>query len=100
VLPGDVRDALPVEAVIVQAEKLLPVAAAILQNRDHLPPAFLRGEPVSLRVLGDTLGYNHTQIRLGLIQLKRLGMIKTVDFGRAGRKQYAGAARLARARVA
>lgn len=94
-----VRDASPVE-VTVRANQLTPVAVAILKNREHLPPAFLRGEPVSLRVLGDMIGYAHGQIRKGLIELTQYELVKTVDFGRAGRKQNTGSLRLARARLA
>ena len=85
----EVRQSPPLE-VIIRANQLSPVAAAILQNRDQLPPQFLRGEPVSLRVLGDLLGYSYVHIRVGLNELARLNLIQTIDFGRAGRKQYAG----------
>jgi hypothetical protein len=98
VQPGDIRDVPPLE-VILQAETLLPVAVSIVQNRDSLPPGFLRGDPVALRVLGDTLGYGHSQVRVGLLELQRLGMIKSVPFGKR-RHRYAGTRQLTRAKLA
>ena len=94
----ELRDSPPLE-VIIKSRNLSPVAAAILQNRDHLPPQFLRGEPVSLRILGGMLGYSHPHVRKGLIELSEFNLIQTVEFGRAGRKQYAASSRLSRAKV-
>jgi hypothetical protein len=94
----EIREFPPLEVIINTAE-ISPVAVAILQKRDKLPPQFLRGKPVALRVLGDTLGYGHSQVRLGLIELNRLGVIKTVDYGKH-KKRYAGAKHLPLAKLA
>jgi hypothetical protein len=94
----EMRETPPLD-VIIQTTQLSRVAMAILQNRDALPHTFLQGDPVSLQLLGDLLGYTAPHVRAGLIELQRYHLVGTVPFGKSGRQRYVGTSRLSRVKL-